>query len=67
MSNQPDNSAGQSDIGKTDERFKKGHQANEQSKKDAPRVKTVTPDNENGKPGAPDSSNKGKGPAGENL
>jgi hypothetical protein len=33
-------------------------------------IPTVTPDNENGEPGAPEdeeSSNKGKGPKGENL
>jgi len=50
--------------------LQKGIQAGEQSKPDKPRVKTVTPDNDNGDPGAPaqkDSSNKGKGPAGENL
>ena len=50
---------------------KKGTLANEQKKPDPPRVKTVTPDNDNGDPGAPapkiDSSNKGKGPKGENL
>ncbi|WP_179414065.1 hypothetical protein HDF19_17065 [Mucilaginibacter sp. E4BP6] len=50
--------------------LQKGTQAGEQSKPDNPRLKTVTPDNDNGDPGAPaqkDSSNKGKGPAGENL
>jgi hypothetical protein len=49
---------------------RKGTLPNEQKKTDAPRVKTVTPDNDNGDPGAPankDSSNKGKGPKGENL
>lgn len=48
----------------------KGKQAQQQTKPDSKRVDTVTPDNDNGKPGAPatkDSSNKGKGPAGENL
>ncbi|RKR82532.1 hypothetical protein BDD43_2717 [Mucilaginibacter gracilis] len=48
----------------------KGKQAQEQNKPDNKRVTTVTPDNDNGKPGGPakkDSSNKGKGPAGENL
>jgi hypothetical protein len=48
----------------------KGKLPNEQNKPDAPRVKTVTPDNDNGDPGAPaktNSSNKGKGPKGENL
>jgi hypothetical protein len=41
-----------------------------QNKPDAKRAPTVTPGNDSGKPGAPekkDSSNKGKGPAGENL
>jgi len=50
--------------------LKKGTQAGVQSKADSPRVKTVTPDNDNGDAGKPaqkDSSNKGKGPAGENL
>lgn len=50
---------------------KKGNLAGEQKKPDAPRIKTVTPDNDNGEPGAPatdiDSSNKGKGPKGEDL
>lgn len=49
---------------------KKGNQPEVQNKKDTPRVKTVTPENENGNPGPPaekDSSNKGKGPKGENL
>jgi len=53
-----------------DANLQNGIQAGEQSKPDKPRVKTVTPDNDNGDPGAPaqkDSSNKGKGPAGENL
>jgi hypothetical protein len=48
----------------------KGKMPKEQNKSDAPRVKTVTPDNDNGDPGPPakkDSSNKGKGPKGENL
>jgi hypothetical protein len=44
----------------------------EQDKPDEVRVPTVTPGNENGDPGPDeepedDSSNKGKGPAGENL
>ena len=42
----------------------------EQQKASGPNVKTVTPDNDNGKPGVPDkkdSSNKGKGPKGESL
>jgi hypothetical protein len=54
----------------TDAGLQKGTQAGEQSKADSPRVKTVTPDNDNGAAGKPaqkDSSNKGKGPAGENL
>jgi hypothetical protein len=53
-----------------DSNLQKGTQAGEQNKSDRPRVKTVTPDNDNGDPGAPaqkDSSNKDKGPAGENL
>lgn len=53
-----------------DQNLNKGKQPSEQKKADSPRVATVTPDNENGEPGAPaekDSSNKGKGPAGENL
>lgn len=53
-----------------DSDLQKGTQAGEQSKPDSPRVKTITPDNDNGEPGAPvqqDSSNKDKGPAGENL
>ncbi len=48
----------------------KGKQPQEQKKPDSKRVDTVTPDNDNGKPGAPaakNSSNKGQGPAGENL
>ena len=54
----------------TDSNLQKGTQAGEQSKPDSPRVKTVTPDNDYGDSGVPvqkDSSNKGKGPAGENL
>jgi hypothetical protein len=49
---------------------RKGNLPKEQKKMDTPRVKTVTPDNDNGDPGPPadkDSSNKGKGPKGENL
>jgi hypothetical protein len=45
-------------------------QPNKQEKQDSQRVTTVTPGNENGDPGLPDekeSSNKGKGPKGENL
>ena len=54
----------------TDSNLQKGTQAGVQNKADSPRVKTVTPDNDNGAAGKPaqkDSSNKGKGPAGENL
>jgi hypothetical protein len=54
-----------------DNNLEKGEQETEQESPDAERVKTVTPDNENGDPGPPeegeDTSNKGKGPAGENL
>ncbi|MHB8209640.1 hypothetical protein [Mucilaginibacter sp.] len=53
-----------------DSNLQKGTQAGEQNKPDNKRVKTVTPDNDNGDPGAPAqkySSNKGKGPTGENL
>lgn len=53
-----------------DSSLQKGKQPGEQSKPDSERVKTITPDNENGDPGAPsqpDSSNKGKGSSGENL
>ena len=60
----------------------KGTQPDEQEKKNEQRLKTVTPDNDNGTPGEPveaastgkntntheaDSSNKGKGPLGEDL
>jgi hypothetical protein len=59
-----------------DKALQKGEQPTEQNKADDERVPTVTPDNDNGDPGPPakggetvteDSSNKGKGPAGENL
>jgi len=53
-----------------DSDLQKGTQAGEQNQPDSTRVKTVTPENDNGDAGAPaqkDSSNKGKGPAGENL
>ncbi len=54
-----------------DNNLEKGQQLTEQEKPDAERIETVTPDNENGDPGPPedeeDSSNVGKGPAGENL
>jgi hypothetical protein len=57
-----------------DDGLEKGELATEQNKPDDQRVPTITPDNDSGEPGAPasekeeeDSSNKGKGPAGENL
>ncbi|MDB5115788.1 MAG: hypothetical protein JWQ79_1280 [Mucilaginibacter sp.] len=54
-----------------DNNLEKGEQPTEQEKPDSERVETVTPDNENGDPGPPDeeenTSNKGQGPAGENL
>ncbi|WP_461452300.1 hypothetical protein [Mucilaginibacter sp.] len=53
-----------------DSELQKGTQSGEQDKLDTPLMKTVTPDNDNGDPGKAaqkDSSNKGKGPAGENL
>ena len=49
---------------------KQSQLSKDRAKAGAPDVKTVTPDNDNGKPGVPDkkdSSNKGKGPKGENL
>lgn len=55
---------------KTSLSLQKGKLSSEQKESDNKRVNTVTPDNDNGTPGAPaarDSSNKGKGPAGENL
>lgn len=59
-------------ITNKDEDLKKGEQQNEQNKPDQEHVPTVTPDNENGKPGAPEdeeesSSNVGQGPGVENL
>ena len=54
----------------------KGNQPTEQDKPDDVRVDTVTPDNDSGDPGPStdkgatadqDTSNKGQGPAGENL
>ncbi|MDB5130894.1 MAG: hypothetical protein JWR02_643 [Mucilaginibacter sp.] len=48
----------------------KGNQSTVQNKPDEKRVPTVTPDNDSGKPGPSsekNSSNKGQGPAGENL
>ncbi|MDB4904683.1 MAG: hypothetical protein JWQ63_3964 [Mucilaginibacter sp.] len=49
--------------------LKKGKQPTIQNKPDAPRVKTVAPDNDSGEPGPPaeKSSNVGQGPAVENL
>ena len=55
---------------KSDSNLAKGKQPTVQNKPDDTRVKTVAPDNDSGKPGAPankNSSNKGQGPAGENL
>jgi len=54
----------------TNSDLRKGTQAGEQNKQDNTLIKTVTPDNDNGDPGKPaqkNSSNKGKGPSGENL
>lgn len=53
-----------------DQDLKKGNLPVNQHKPDAKRVETVTPDNDNGAPGAPsetNSSNKGTGTPGENL
>ena len=53
-----------------DDELQKGTQAGVQNKQDKKLVTTVTPDNDNGDLGKPvqkDSSNKGKGPSGENL
>jgi hypothetical protein len=54
-----------------DNNLEKGEQPAVEDESDSERVKTVTPDNENGDPGPPDEesdpSNKGKGPADENL
>jgi len=49
--------------------FSKGEDTEVQDAPDATRVKTVTPDNDNGDPGpsTEQSSNKGQGPSGENL
>lgn len=50
--------------------LEKGEQPTEQKKPDAERVPTVTPDNDSGDPSPPkqeNTSNKGQGPAGENL
>lgn len=60
----------QSSNKSTDSNLAKGKQPTVQNKPDDKRVKTVAPDNDSGKPGAPasiNSSNKGQGPAGENL
>ena|GEM_PF-1916518 len=67
--NKPEN---RQNINTVDKPLNKGQQPNEQRKSDSPRKATVTPDNDNGKPGAPtdehmSSSNKDGGPAGENL
>jgi hypothetical protein len=66
---------------KGDAALAKGNEPGTQDKPDDPLVKTVTPDNDNGDPGPStepvtnssaeqpitNSSNKGQGPAGENL
>lgn len=57
-------------LNNTDSNLAKGKQPTVQNKPDDKRVKTVAPDNDSGKPGAPagkNSSNKGQGPKGENL
>ena len=54
----------------TDPSLQKGKLVQEQKKPGTNGIPTLTPDNDNGGPGAPansDSSNKGKGPSGENL
>lgn len=54
----------------TNSNLAKGKQPTVQDKPDGKRVPTVTPDNDNGNPGAPANknlSNKGQGPKGENL
>jgi hypothetical protein len=57
------------DQTKNKEATEKGKQPEVQDKQDEQRVKTVTPDNENGDPGPPaeERSNKGKGPKGKDL
>jgi len=53
-----------------DNDLEKGTQPIQQEKTDAEHIETVVPDNENSDSGPPeedDSSNEGKGPAGENL
>lgn len=52
-----------------DSQLEKGNEPGVQDKPDDTRVKTVTPDNDNGDPGpsTEKSSNKGQGPSGENL
>ncbi len=67
---------------KDDAALAKGNEPGTQDNSDGPLVKTVTPDNDNGDPGPStekpvtnssaeqpitNSSNKGQGPAGENL
>ena len=67
---------------RSEDKFAKGNQQTVQNKHDEKMVNTVTPDNDNGKPGQPvkqksnvqppqfgedRSSNKDQGPAGENL
>ncbi|HWZ14758.1 MAG TPA: hypothetical protein VNW95_05925 [Mucilaginibacter sp.] len=50
--------------------LEKGSQPTVQNKPDDKRIPTIVPDNDSGKPGPSDqknSSNKGQGPAGENL
>jgi hypothetical protein len=54
----------------TGSKVAKGNPATVQNKPDEKRVPTVVPDNDNGRPGPSSekkSSNKGQGPAGENL
>jgi len=67
---------GNDDIGENagDSELSKGSTPNVQNKPDEERVDTVTPDNDNGTPGpstetpaSEESSNKGQGPANENL
>lgn len=52
-----------------DSQLEKGSEPGVQDKPDDTRVKTVTPDNDNGDPGpsTEQASNKGQGPSGENL
>jgi hypothetical protein len=64
-----DNSSKNTGTKNNDATFEKGKQQTVQNKPDAPRVKTVTPDNDSGEPGPPaeKASNVGQGPAVENL